>query len=330
LLKLLRFDKIVEIEVPEDDQILDDLLLVESMDFPIESLLTFFEFILIELSSSFEDFVGNLFSIVENFLNDEKKSKNSKLNILNISVKYIQDLDDSLLNDFKISKLISQNFKSQFTKDNWDQQFDEILNECRGNETKIQTLRDVIEISGNSKAPEFLLKLLNVSFEGKFYPLTVDICLKKFENDETLQNDLFFKFMKMEEFHFAFDLSTSSNSKKIQLLCLNAMKVNENIPFELETIERLIQKNYSLKIANLNSSSFNKISKLHLNPKIQNKFISDLILKDDYLHAFDFISKNIFGLSDLLVDFESGKILTEKYFSKQKGSEKVLKKLNKI
>jgi hypothetical protein len=299
------------------------------MDFPIESLLTFLEFILIELSSSFEDFVGNLFSIVENFLKDETKSKNSKLNILNISVKYIQDLDDSSLNDFKISKLISQHFGSPFSKDNWEQKFDEMLKECQGSETKIQILKNLIEISGNSKS-EFLLKLLNVSFEGKFFPLTVEICLEKFENDEALQNDLFFKFMKMEEFQFAFELSTSSNLKKIQLLCLNALKANEKIPFELQIIERLIQKNYSLKIANLNSSSFDKISKLRLNPKIQNKFVSDLILKDDYLHAFDFVSKNIFGLSDLLTDFESGKMLTEKYFSKQKGSEKILKKLNKI
>ena len=150
--------------------------------------------------------------------------------------------------------------------------------------------------------------------------------------DEKIQKEMFFKLISIEKHSIAFKFSTQSKFKKIQNLTIEHLKLKkeENLKYEEIWIENLILKGYSIEIVNLNEDSFHQMMSMKFTKKIEMKFISDLILNDDYLHAFDYVSKKIFGVSEFLIDFSNSCLLVEKYFKNEKGFEKVSKKIQQL
>eukprot|EP01080_Neovahlkampfia_damariscottae_P000711 gene711-8963_t len=315
-----------------DNAIDDDYLNVKMEnwnDLSHENCLIFFELILIELSSSFDDFVENSFSLVEDFIEKEEINKIPKLNVLSIAMKYIQEIDDSMLIEFKIKNEFENLNIKNIDCQNWEENFEGILTKSK-NESDIKSVVNLIEISKTKKTQEFLVRIVDVLFELQLFCYLIEILLHEQIDDKT-QKNMFFKLISVDQPSFAFQFSTQSKFKKVQNLTIEHLKLKkESIQFEESWIGNLILNGHSIEIVNLDDHSFDQILKLNFEKKIQLKLVSDLILNDDYLHSFDFVSKRAYGLSDYLMEFSNCLLMVELFLKKEKGYEKALKKIQHL
>lgn len=253
------------------------------------------------------------------YIYNEKMNVKSRISIMKILTQYTQ-VDQKVLSKFIIKQYLTDYWSKEYSNylqgdsndEKWKIQMEELIEKSES-EKQFECITEMIHISKYSFDSLFK-KLFDLSKYEFIYQLSVKYSIL----NSNMEKELFIKLIEIGKIKEGFLLSL--HSKNNHHLSLEYLIQNPNILLSQEMIILFIEKGYSSKIISIIMKQIlsDEISIIGSDDgDIESQFICELILSNQFNYCFEYISKKIYCLPNLLNTKGNQILLTLDYLKKQ-------------